>query len=191
MAAFPFPFAVWSLVAARTKLAALLLGAMAVVAVGLSIWCVAAMRAVRRLPHSTVHDAAVGRKIVMQYRAIVGAEYVGIALVCLIFGNRHHWMFIPPLIDVVVGLHFLPLARLFKVPRYAVAGGLFCNIAVWTMLWMPRSAHVGHALGWLVVPPVGCALVGLGTAWAGLIEVRRFLSGAGVEVGARAASMAQ
>ncbi len=181
MAAFPFSFAVWSLVAARTAVADWLLGAMTLATVALIGSCVAAIRRVRQLAHLPIADAWMFRRITRQYWTIVAAEYVGIAVVCVVFGNRRHWMYIPALIDVVVGLHFLPLARLFKVPRYAVAGGLFCNIAVGTMLWMPSSAYVGHALGWLVVPPVGCALVGLGTAWAGLNEVRRFLGGAGLD----------
>jgi hypothetical protein len=180
---FPFPFAVWSLVAARTGIATLMLGAIAVGAVGMIAWSVATIRAVRRLPHGPAGDAALGRRIKRQYWAVVAAEYVGIAVVCIVCGNRRHWMLIPALIDVVVGLHFLPLAWIFKVPRYTVAGLLFCVIALGTMWWMPSSAYMGHAIGWLVVPPVGCALVGLGTAWAGLNEVRRFLGGVGLEVG--------
>ncbi|HEV2619108.1 MAG TPA: hypothetical protein VGU23_04130, partial [Acidobacteriaceae bacterium] len=177
LVAFPFPFAVWSLVAAGTRLASLLLVAMAVGAAGMIGWAVATIRAVRGLAHGAEGDAALGRRITFQYWAVVAAEYVGIAVVCLVCGNRRHWMYIPPLIDVVVGLHFLPLAWIFKVSRYYVAGGLFCAIALGTMWWMPPSAYVGHALGWLVVPPVGCSAVGLGTGWDGLNEVRRFLGG--------------
>jgi hypothetical protein len=183
---FPFPFAVWSLVVARTTIATLLLGAMAVAAAVLIVCCVAMIRAVRRLPHGTEGDRSLGRQIVLRYRAIVAAEYVGIAVVCLLCGNRRHWMFIPPLIDVVVGLHFLPLARLFKVPRYTAAGVAFCVIALGTMGWMPSSAYVGHAIGWLVVPPVGCAVVGLVIAWDGLNEVRRLVGSARLEVRADA-----
>jgi hypothetical protein len=74
-----------------------------------------------------------------------------------------------------VGLHFLPLAKLFDVPRYNITGILFCTIPILTMLSVPASAHIGNALSWIAVPSIGCALVALATAWAGLYEVRRFV----------------
>jgi len=93
-------------------------------------------------------------------------------LACVL--NRR-WALIAPLDLIVVGLHFLPLARLFAVPRYNITAALFCAIPVATMMLIPVGGRIGEALGWFVVPSVGCAAVASTTAWAGLREVRRFV----------------
>lgn len=95
-----------------------------------------------------------------------------VTLSCVIRGQ---WALIAPVDLIIIGLHFLPLARLFDVPRYDVAGILFCAIPVVTMLAVPADGHVGQALSWLVIPSVGCAAVASFTAWAGLREVAGFV----------------
>jgi hypothetical protein len=113
---------------------------------------------------------------------IVAAEGVAIFVVSETCAETHHWRFIVPLAIIIVGLHFLPLARLFAVPRYNVTGALFCAIPIVTMLSVPASAHVGHALSWFTIPAVGCGLVSLATAWVGLNEIRRFVSVSRVDI---------
>ena len=86
------------------------------------------------------------------------------------------WALIAPFDLTIVGLPFLPLARLFEVPRYNITGGMFRGIAIITMAAIPIDGHIGGALSWLVVPSVGCAAVAWITATAGLREVGRFVS---------------
>jgi hypothetical protein len=168
-------FAVWGLLAVRSSLARLLLAAMAVGAATLIVFGVVMVRRVLRLPRGTDSLPSEGRRIRRQFAMIVAAELAAFLVVNLICVTTRHWMFIAPLDLIIVGLHFLPLARLFKVPRYNVMGILFCVIPILTMLFIPRSIYVGHALSWFVIPPVGCALVCLVIAWAGLNEVQRFV----------------
>jgi hypothetical protein len=168
-------FVAWSLLAARSALAICLLAAMSVAAAALIFFGIKMMRVVLQLPHMTDAQPSEGRRIRHQFATIVAAEFAGFAIVNLICGMTHHWKFIEPLALIVVGLHFLPLARLFKVPRYNVMGVLFCAIPILTMLFIPRTMQVGYALSWYVIPPVGCALVCFVTAWAGLNEVQRFV----------------
>ena len=168
-------FAVWALLTARSALALSLLAAMSVAAAALIVFGIGMVRGVLQLPHMTDGQPSEGRRIRRQFAAIVAAELAGFLVVNLICVMTYRWMFIVPLVLMVVGLHFLPLARLFKVPRYNVMGILFCAIPILTMLFIPRSVHFGHAASWFVIPPVGCALVCLVTAWAGLNEVQRFV----------------
>ena len=75
----------------------------------------------------------------------------------------------------IVGVHFLPLARLFRVPRYYVMGVLFCFIPAVTLLWFPAQGRVGAVLGWHVIPSIGCGLVAVLVGAAGLLEARHSL----------------
>jgi hypothetical protein len=168
-------YAAWSLLTVRSALATSLLAAMCIFAVGMYLFGIAMIRGMRQLTFLPADHPAEGRRIRRQFATIVAAEGVAIAAVSVACGRTHHGRFIVPLILVIVGLHFLPLAKLFVVPRYYVTGALFCAIPIVTMLSIPASAHIGHALSWLTIPSVGCALVSMATAWAGLNEVRRFV----------------
>jgi len=165
-------FSAWSLLAVRSPMATSLLAAISVLAVILIGFGIAMMRGVLQLSFFPAARTSEGRRIMRRFGMIFVVEAVAIAVISVVCTETHHWQFIVPLTLVIVGLHFLPLARLFGVPRYNVTGTLFCAIPIVTM---PASAHVGHALSWFTIPAVGCALVCLATAWAGLNEARRFV----------------
>ena len=168
-------FIAWSLLTVRSSLATSLLAAISSFVVVLMLFGVAMIRGVLQLPFLPAASTPEGRRMMRQFGMIVAAEGLAIAAMSIICVDAHHWRFIVPLALVIVGLHFLPLARLFAVPRYYVTGALFCAIPIVTMLSIPASANVGQALSWIAIPSVGCALVALATAWAGLNEVRRFV----------------
>ncbi len=169
-------FAGWSLIAvgsvlARCWLTVLLAAALAMVTFGIQL-----IAGLRRVPHEPPVDRNKRRMMAREFGMIVAAEGFacgGIALMCM---STHRWKLIVPLTLVVVGLHFLPLARLFQVPRYNVTGALFCIIPMATVLFVPSSARVGHAVAWIAIPAVGCALVAVATAAGGFREVRRFVN---------------
>lgn len=175
-------YAAWALLTVRSALATSLLAAMSLFAVGMGLFGIAMIRKVRQLPFLPTGRPSEARRIGRQFAMIVAAEGAAIAICARACVKTHHWRFIVPLILIIVGLHFLPLAKLFKVPRYYVTGALFCVIPVATMLSIPESAHIGHALSWIAIPAVGCGLVSLATAWAGLNEVRRFVSASRIQV---------
>jgi hypothetical protein len=167
-------YAAWSLLTVRSSVATSSLAGISVVAAVLIFFGVAMTRGVARLPFlpAASNSHAQGRRLVRRFGTIVAAEGIAIAIVSGVCTNTHHGRFIVPLALLIVGLHFLPLARMFAVPRYYVTGALFCVIPVVTMLSVPQSAHIGHSLSWITIPAVGC---GPATAWAGLNEVRLFV----------------
>ncbi len=170
-------FAGWSLLAVRSSLATTLAVFLATAAAALIVFGVLLLRSVRRLPHGHATDGGEARrKMARQFGLIVAAEGVGCSLVAAACLRAHNWELIVPLCLVIVGLHFLPLARLFRVPRYNVTGVLFCLIPMATLLAIRPSAHIGHSLSWIAIPAIGCGLVSLVTAAAGLDEVQRFLN---------------
>lgn len=151
-------FVIWSLVMIGTPLAdGVLIGAIAmtgaVIAAGVVV-----IRAARRLPKRvsprTPEERATGRR----FAWVVGAEVAAFMVVNPVAAVTGHVELIPSLDLTIVGLHFLPLAWLFRVPRYHVMGVLFCAISAATVFSMRADAAVGHALGWYVLPSLGCGL---------------------------------
>ena len=168
-------FVVWSLLATQSALAISVLVVIGALAVLLGVFGVAMIRRIRRSPFVPAASTPDRGGIRRRFGMIVAAEVAAFVVVGRVCTTTHHWIWIVPLDLIVVGLHFLPLAKLFKVPRYYVTGALFCAIPMVTMLMVPSSAHAGYALSWIAMPAIGCGLVSLATAWAGLNEVRRFV----------------
>jgi hypothetical protein len=75
-------------------------------------------------------------------------------------------------------INVLPLAHLFRVPRYYSMGALFIVIPVLTMLVVSEPILIGNVQAWYVLPSVGCGVVGVVTAAASFWEVRGFLRAA-------------
>jgi hypothetical protein len=135
----------------------------------------AMLRTVFHLRDETPPRPSEARRLGRAFGVIAGIEglvITGVTLACIFW---HHTAFIVPLDLMIVGLHFLPLAKLFNVPRYYVTACLFCVIPIATMLLVPRDQRIGHALSWIVLPSVGCAMVAFVTAWAGLREVNQYI----------------
>ena len=80
---------------------------------------------------------------------------VGIAVfACVRLGRPE---LIPAAVALVVGLHFFPLAPLFRVPLYHATGAALCLVAVVTPL---VAAPLGaQTVAWQVVPGLGAAAI--------------------------------
>jgi hypothetical protein len=184
MTALGAGFAGWALATEGTTAGAALMGTISVAAVALIVFSIRMLRGVLGLPYRKGGDPAQARRILRDFWMVVAAECSAFVVVGAVCGRGHLWKFLVPLDIMIVGLHYFPLARIFRVPRLNVAGGLFCLIPMATMLLVPSSAHVGHAGAWLVLPSVGCGLVAFGIALAGLNEVRRLVNGDRGKIGA-------
>jgi hypothetical protein len=77
--------------------------------------------------------------------------------------------FIPPVIALIVGIHFFPLARLFHVPVYFLTGALFSVLAVVALL--PGLPIAGSSpYNWSLFVGVGTTLV----LWLTALSITRF-----------------
>jgi hypothetical protein len=89
-------------------------------------------------------------------------QFVGIALVvavCVVLGYPE---LVPPLVCLVVGLHFLPLARLFDQPEYTPTAVALCVVAGAGLLVLLAGPGAEPSR---VVIGAGAALALLATAW--------------------------
>ncbi|MFG2680216.1 hypothetical protein [Streptomyces sp. NPDC048392] len=97
------------------------------------------MLAARRfLPASAGGPFPVGRR--RRFNQINGLQWlliIAIVAVCLRVGVP---VLVPPLVAVVVGLHFLPLAAVFEQPRLRMpAGPLIASGAAGTTVWLTNG----------------------------------------------------
>ena len=102
---------------------------------------------------------------------VVVAEVTAIMVVNGICAATQHLELLVPLDLLIVGLHFLPLAWIFGVPRYYWTGGLFCLATALTLVLVPVHTLVGSAAAWFVIPTFGCSAVAWATAAFNLREV--------------------
>lgn len=162
----------WLIGTSQARQAMLIAGAIAAPLIGINIGVIrAVVRLPGGLPARTQEEQATFRAFVR-----VGiAEVAAFMAVNPVFVATHHVELVVPLDVAIVGAHFLPLARIFKVPRYYLLGGLFCGVAVLTLLLFSKDASIGHAAAWYVVPSFGCAPVACLIAAANLREAWRFV----------------
>jgi hypothetical protein len=163
-------FIVWSLVAIGTATATSVLLGGGILLVALLVAGALVIRVALALPAGIASQPNEGPKIWRKFAWVVGAEVAGFALVNSIAGATGNFELMPSLNLIVVGIHFFPLARLFRVPRYNITGMLFCAIPCVMLLAVSKQAVVGQALAWYVVRGLGCGCVACMTAVAGLRE---------------------
>ena len=136
--------------AARFVLVGVVIAAMAYVVIGVGM-----IRTIRRIPAAITARTPKERVILRRFVYIVIGEHLELLV---------------PLDVLIVGIHFLPLASLFKVPRYYTMGGLFSLVSVLTLVFVPVSTQIGAAAAWFVIPTLGCTAAAWMTAAFNLRE---------------------
>jgi hypothetical protein len=126
---------------------------LAVPSVGLIAWAILRVRATRNLPSSAdelTHWSAV-RKF---YWLDVGLEWGLIGVAGFALARVTRFDLIPQCFGVIIGLHYLPLGKIFRAHQYYWTGGVMVAASLGSLL-----IHRGNLRN-----VVGCAAVGL-TLW--------------------------
>ncbi len=87
-----------------------------------------------------------------RFGRIVAIEWIAIVVAAVALGVTHHPDLIPAVVCAGVGLHFVPLARLFGVPLYHATAAVMCALAVATFALAPGTPAL-----WNLLPGVGAA----------------------------------
>ncbi len=90
--------------------------------------------------------------------ALEGAAIAIASVVCNATGHFDRFF---PIMALIVGIHFLPLARLFQIGMYYLTGALLCLVGIVALLAVPVNATLGGQAimaRWLVVGG-GCAVI--------------------------------
>lgn len=131
----------------------------AVPAVGLIAWAVIRVRATRKLA-SSADELAQWRSVRMFYWLDVGLEWGLIGVAVLILARLARFDLIPQTFGVIVGLHYLPLGKIFRGQQYYWTGGLMVAAAVGSLLIQRGQMR----------NVVGCVAVGL-TLWVSCFAI--------------------
>ncbi len=170
--------ALWGLMSAGfmdsvvQPVAFVVIGLVTLVFLGLVVMLV---RYARSLPETTSsEETAAGKKIGMWFGIIFGLEALLIALTSIVLGRLQASQFIPPAIALIVGFHFLPLARLFRVAFYYVTGILLCVMALVAIIALMCGVPMGgpSPYTWSLLVGIGATLIlwltALVVSWQGL-----------------------
>jgi hypothetical protein len=114
-----------------------------------------------------------GRNISRAFGLIVAAEWIGIFVIAGILGATGHANVIPAVVCAGVGVHFIPLGRLFHVPAYYVTASALCLVALATFVIAPATST---AALWTLLPGIGAATVLYATCAVLLRQSRRFVA---------------
>lgn len=166
-------FAILSLAMIATPLS---MGALAVVGAFTAIlvaWAISIIRANLRLPGSMAPRTPEEKAMLRPFLMVAGAEVLAFAVVNSICAATQHLDLIVPLDVLIVGVHFLPLARIFRVHRYYWLGFLLCGVVFAILLLTSDSTQVGQAGARFVLPALGCAPVAFAAAEGNLREAKR------------------
>jgi hypothetical protein len=143
------------------------------IGLGLLISGIALLIAAGRLPSQPAPAEAPGDKRTNIWFGIVfAAEGLLIAIASVICNAINRFDLFFPIMAIIVGIHFLPLAALFQVKAYYLVGALLCVLALVTFA-VPEHISVGDqqiTAQWVVLG-FGAALilwgVGLGLGLLG------------------------
>ncbi len=122
----------------------------------LLVACGVYLRRISRLVKSETRGT-INRDLRRRFNRVFIAEGVGIGVVVLICANLGYSEWIPAAVALVVGLHFFPLARLFRMPLYYFTGIALCVVSIATMI-VASILDYSEAV-WFAVPGLGSGLV--------------------------------
>ncbi|WP_427127439.1 DUF7010 family protein (plasmid) [Priestia megaterium] len=109
---------------------------------------------------------------------IFSLEGLLIAIAAFICVSTNHLNLFVPVMALIVGAHFFPLASLFQVPIYYITGTLLCLLATIVMLTFPVKIIIKdhQIMAWWVSVGFGSALILWGTGVIICLKGFRLLS---------------
>ena len=151
-----------------------------VVALALSVAFFAAgvyfIRTARRRPVGTGEQWAERGRVGAWYGLVFGTQGVLIAAVTLVCSRLSQVDLMMPLILIIVGVHFLPLAWLLRMPIHYLTGTLLVGVAVLTLVAVPaRSTVAGShqiATWWFVCGGATSVVLWFVGGWLIVLSIR-------------------
>ena len=114
-------------------------------------------RAAAGRPSGGWAGTSAAHRVRRRFRLIGIVEGLGIGIVVFACARLGRPEFIPALVALVVGLHFFPLASLFRVPLYHGTGAALCVVAVATPI---AALSLGASTAvWQMMPGLGAAAI--------------------------------
>jgi len=149
------------------------------IGVVLFICAIALIKNSRQLTNEVIKkDGNRWRKKNRWFGIIFSLEGLLIAIADFICVSTNHLNLFVPVMALIVGAHFFPLASLFQVPIYYITGTLLCLLATIIMLTFPVKIIISdhQIMAWWVSLGFGSALILWGTGVIVCLKGFRLLS---------------
>lgn len=120
------------------------------------------IRMIRRSRNLTYSGQSRNTKNINKWFNIIFVTEFGlIATVAIITNVIERFDLFFPIMAIIVGLHFFPLAHLFQVNVYYLTGALLCLLAIVTLLFVPLEINIaGHRIdAWWTFLGLGSMLI--------------------------------
>ena len=109
---------------------------------------------------------------------IIALEGILMATASVICESTNHLDLFVPVMALIVGVHFFPLAHLFQVKLYYISGSLLCLLSIITLIALPIRVSWGNneIMVWWTFVGFSSALVLWGTGVVVRIAGQRLLN---------------
>jgi hypothetical protein len=141
-------FGVWWVFAAMSSINGLPLRIYVAVAILPAALAGFAVLRLSRLPNLPSSSSPTAEKMGRNFRMVLMAEVLLIVLAIVVLGRSGHPDLITASIALIVGLHFLPLAAIFRVPLYYATGIVMTTWTVICLIFLQSlSQTINVAIG--------------------------------------------
>ncbi len=127
-------------------------------------------------------DARRWRRMGIWFGVVFATEGILIWIASAICNAINRFDLFFPIMAIIVGVHFFPLAALFQVKAHYVVGALLCLLAIITLLVIPENITLGTqqiTAQWVVLG-FGAALILWGVGWKLWLDGKRLSEGKGL-----------
>jgi hypothetical protein len=119
-----------------------LLAVIVIATLALTAWAIATFRA-RRRSFAGTDDVTGARRIRKGFMIVNAVQWTGIGLAVVLLNLTGHVAWILPAVIWIVGVHFFPLARLFRYQSYILTGLALILVSVLTLLY---GSDIGNSI---------------------------------------------
>jgi hypothetical protein len=135
---------------------------------------VAMIRNGRRLSQATGVDDTAPRGMRRKFMLVLVGETVAFNIAAYLLIGHHMMQYLAPAVAIVVGLHFVPLAKIFRSPHF------FATAAVMTLAGIMATAAMATgnpAMAANGLADLACAIALWVTGFVSWLRVRRAIAG--------------
>ncbi|GCE24021.1 hypothetical protein [Dictyobacter kobayashii] len=141
------------------------------------------LRLARKVPmaEKTPENLSYARRLQRWFIGAIIFEIVGIILSVTILPMFHHAELELPVILLFIGIHEIPIARVFGVPAYLFMGVIWCLIIIAILIFVPSSTQINGYAAWDFLPTLICMLAAWITVAYLNVEGRRLMRNASAQ----------
>lgn len=148
-----------AMVSVTVQQAVVLLVVVGVVCALLFFMGIRVLRAAVRLPREASPEIVATRKnFSRRFGLVVALETFALLAANIVLLWINHYEYLVPIVLLIVGVHFFPVAILFKMWPYHFTAAIFSLAAIAPLVSMPVTTTIGHVSSWIVLPTAGGAI---------------------------------